>query len=271
MTLLQHLTSPFDHHVGDFGLSRESGTKHDEINDNNEIGLSHKYTNAQEITAGVGTQSYASPEQLNGKDYDSSSDVYSLGIILFEFCYPMKTGMERIKVFQGIKSRKQEFPKAWHSTIAKQFPTVHKLVVSMLSHQPNERPTASAVVNQIQTLLDEYTVLSLDRKYYQGGYTLLRIEAESEEGVYARTTKMIIESSPYVKIASWSIRGKDTKTIMEFALELEENPNPINSDHNEMHKVFDSLNNSPEIHVVRQINDEKAVIERNITHRTLSI
>lgn len=262
---------PLDNRVGDFGLSRESGTKHDEIYDGNEIGPAHKNTNAQEITAGVGTQSYASPEQLNGKDYDSSSDVYSLGIILVEFCYPMKTGMERIKVFQGIKSRQQEFPEAWHLTIAKQFPSVHKLVVSMLSHDPNERPTASAVVNQIETLLDEYTVLSLDRKYYQGGYTLMRIEAESEEGVYARTKKLIMDSSPYVKIANWSIRGKDTKTIMEFALELEEIPDSSHLDENEMDKVFHSLNNSPEIHVVRQINDEKGSIERNITHRTLSI
>jgi serine/threonine protein kinase len=45
-----------------------------------------------DITAGVGTRSYASPEQMKGgSDYDSSTDIYSLGIILFELCYPMYT------------------------------------------------------------------------------------------------------------------------------------------------------------------------------------
>ena len=80
--------------VGDFGLSRESS-------DNSESGIegepavlarsSNLGSNA-DITAGVGTRSYASPEQMKGgSDYDSSTDIYSLGIILFELCYPMYT------------------------------------------------------------------------------------------------------------------------------------------------------------------------------------
>jgi serine/threonine protein kinase len=46
----------------------------------------------RDITAGVGTRSYASPEQMKGgSEYDSSTDIFSLGIILFELCYPMTT------------------------------------------------------------------------------------------------------------------------------------------------------------------------------------
>jgi serine/threonine protein kinase len=74
--------------VGDFGLSRESGENRDESNpviDDNQMEV------AGDITAGVGTRSYASPEQMEGSDYDSSTDVFSLGIILFELCYPMYT------------------------------------------------------------------------------------------------------------------------------------------------------------------------------------
>jgi len=80
--------------VGDFGLSRESS-------DSNEGGIEGEpavvtgSTNLgynADITAGVGTRSYASPEQMKGgSDYDSSTDIYSLGIILFELCYPMYT------------------------------------------------------------------------------------------------------------------------------------------------------------------------------------
>jgi serine/threonine protein kinase len=80
--------------VGDFGLSRESS-------DSSQVGIegepavvkgSMNLGYNMDITAGVGTRSYASPEQMKGgSDYDSSTDIYSLGIILFELCYPMYT------------------------------------------------------------------------------------------------------------------------------------------------------------------------------------
>jgi serine/threonine protein kinase len=71
--------------VGDFGLSRESGDIGEDSN------LSILGDGDDDNTAGVGTRSYASPEQMNGSDYGASTDVYSLGILLFELCYPMST------------------------------------------------------------------------------------------------------------------------------------------------------------------------------------
>ena len=64
-------------------MSRESGSKGDEIEETDR-GQQKLISMGEDNTVGVGTHSYASPEQLNRKDYDSSSDVYSLGIILFD-------------------------------------------------------------------------------------------------------------------------------------------------------------------------------------------
>ena len=249
-------------------MSRESGSKHDELEDID--GMSKRHSLDQENTAGVGTQSYASPEQLNGKDYDSSSDVYSLGIILFELCYPMKTGMERSQVFRGIKDKTPEFPSEWHDTIAKQFPNVHNLLVPMLSHDPQERPSAADVVNHIESLLSEYTIQSLDRNSHGEGYILLRIEAEDNEGVLGRTVKLITDSSS-VKIVQYSLKGQDSKAIMEFALDIDFGF-PENDDvrAEKLNCICQALNKSKEINVVRQLDEEKGSSDKS-TSRSLSL
>eukprot|EP00565_Helicotheca_tamesis_P003397 CAMPEP_0185732652 /NCGR_PEP_ID=MMETSP1171-20130828/17003_1 /TAXON_ID=374046 /ORGANISM="Helicotheca tamensis, Strain CCMP826" /LENGTH=127 /DNA_ID=CAMNT_0028402199 /DNA_START=105 /DNA_END=485 /DNA_ORIENTATION=+ len=91
--------------------------------------------------------------------------------------------------------------------------------MAMLSVSPSERPSAGAVASQIDALLGEYTVLSLDRSHHQKeGSVLLRVEANDSEGVLPRTIKLIKEASPDVSIIQYGLRGQKSKAIMEFAL-----------------------------------------------------
>ena len=67
-----------------------------------------------ELTSQIGTFTYASPEQIDGGEYNSSTDMFSLGVILFEMCHlPFSTGMERMVTISN--AREGVFGAYWES------------------------------------------------------------------------------------------------------------------------------------------------------------
>jgi len=199
--------------VGDFGLSREANDKGETTG-----GMTLDDWNDDQ-TAGVGTPSYASPEQMEGSDYDSSTDVFSLGILLFELLYPMYTGMERSICLT--KLRQSEFPKSWGATVGKTFASLEDLIRKMMSRVPARRPSAEQVAEHIQPLLSEFTILSLDK--HSPETMLLRVEAAQRENVLPETIQIIHEAAhpSIVKIVQYGLRSakSGSKAIMEFALQ----------------------------------------------------
>ncbi|OUM62666.1 hypothetical protein PIROE2DRAFT_54356 [Piromyces sp. E2] len=129
-----------DHHIliGDFGLAKKIVTD------------SSYLEQEDDELMGAGTYLYASPEQLSEhRCYDNKTDIYSLGILLFEMLCPFSTGMERVKTLMDIRQGKfsDKFIKTW--------PREFLLIKSLLHPDPMERPTALEILDS-EILLNSY-------------------------------------------------------------------------------------------------------------------
>ena len=100
-----------------------------------------------ELSSNIGTRLYCSPEQESGsEDYDERTDVYSLGIILFELWHPFRTLGERIdqisKLKEGIVA----------SRFAESHPRQWKLITTLMRRNVQERPTATWILQSSDLL-----------------------------------------------------------------------------------------------------------------------
>lgn len=104
-------------------------------------------------TAGVGTCTYASPEQLRNNVYDNKADIFSLGIILFELFCSFGTEMERVTNIKDLRqgSLSQEFCQMW--------PEETNLILEMTAERPDERPTAETLL-EIGLFKEKHTHVS---------------------------------------------------------------------------------------------------------------
>ena len=218
--------------IGDFGLSRESsgssagggggGGGGPDVSGVDISSIDESFDRelgGMRNTAGVGTYMYASPEQISGGGGDdASTDVYSLGVMLFEMCYPMYTSMERSVVLTNV--HKRIFPAAWTNTVAKENPDLQQLLEGMLSRVPTERPTSEDVCAAVEGFLGKLTVLSLDRSKSRGdGSVLLRVEADERDDVMSCTVGVIKTAWEGCNILQYGLRGDGGVAVMEFALE----------------------------------------------------
>jgi hypothetical protein len=163
----------------------------------------------------------------------------------------MYTGMERNICLSRL--REFEFPSDWQKTVGTAFPTVKGLICSMLSTKPADRPTADSVARAIQSILSEFTILSLDNKHGPD-MILLRVEAEHRDDTLGHTIKLIrsaAESRSPVDVVQYGLRSSSSSerpaAIMEFALH--------SSDPKEQGpELVSRLSLRPEILKVRQIS-----------------
>ena len=112
--------------IGDFGLATHGAL----LIEKSQNSDGSKEKNAQETpvisarallmnehTNNVGTPIYMSPEQGKGGNYDSKSDMYSLGIIFFEMVYgPFSSQAERVMKIKDLRE-KHQLPKDFSTKV----------------------------------------------------------------------------------------------------------------------------------------------------------
>jgi len=137
--------------LGDFGLAKMLGDPEAEAVGKHASTLSLATPNALRLhTRGMGTPSYASPEQLSGGEYGVEADVFSLGVVLAELLYPLRTQMERAVVLEQLHHRRR-LPKWAEST----FPKTAGLALDMTQPEAKNRPTMDQIAKALPTVMRE--------------------------------------------------------------------------------------------------------------------
>ena len=95
-----------------------------------------------------GTPEYMSPEQLAGRELNERSDIYSLGLVLYEL-YTGRKAFTAGTLSELLRLRRTESMPEHPSSIVRDIdPTVERVVERCLAPEPNERPSSALQVAQ---------------------------------------------------------------------------------------------------------------------------
>jgi serine/threonine protein kinase len=152
------LDENFNVKLGDFGLAKiVKSNNNNLINSNLNFNSNQliKVNNFDYMTIAIGTKYYCSPEQENCKNYNEKTDIFSIGIIIFEMFYFFNSLMERDKVLRNIKEN-SFYPEDFNQKCELK---VVEIVKNCTNKNPNKRPSAEFLLNSIPIFLNEERVV----------------------------------------------------------------------------------------------------------------
>ncbi|KAI9829616.1 MAG: hypothetical protein M1826_005506 [Phylliscum demangeonii] len=75
--------------------------------------------------------------------YDEKVDMWALGVVFFEMCRPMKTGMERDQLLRDLRDERRILPAEFQKP---EKALESEIIQWLLSHRPSERPSAAELL-----------------------------------------------------------------------------------------------------------------------------
>ena len=183
--------------IGDFGLatSNHSHTASTKILED--------FTTAN-MTRSIGTALYVAPELRSNvtKTYGTKVDLYSLGIILFEMCYPLKTAMERDFVVRALREEDHTLPSDFDF---REKASMGDLVLALITHQPEERPDCDGLLQsgRLPSHVQDDTIREA-----------LRSMSDSQSPYYHQMMSAIFSqpSNKNVKDSAWDLRTRSNSS-----------------------------------------------------------
>jgi serine/threonine-protein kinase len=97
-----------------------------------------------------GTPRYMSPEQLQGREVSVRSDIYALGLVLYEI-YTGRRAFEGKSVAELVRKHRDEPPIEPTALVAGLDPAVERAILACLEKEPRRRPASALVVSAMLT------------------------------------------------------------------------------------------------------------------------
>ncbi|KAJ9207145.1 hypothetical protein DTO164E3_419 [Paecilomyces variotii] len=166
---------------------------------------------AGNFTRSIGTTYYVAPEMKSvaGGNYNEKVDMYSLGVIFFEMCHPLKTAMERDQTLQAIRERVHTLPATFELP---EKAVQGEIIESLLSHRPSERPSAADLLQsgKIPLQIEEETFRR----------AIIRLLSEPNSPDYKRILSAIFSQSPKrFEDITWDLDSRGTPAANEMLVQ----------------------------------------------------
>jgi serine/threonine-protein kinase len=104
---------------------------------------------ASEITGadiGSGTPAYMSPEQLAGKEVTVKSDIYALGLVIYEM-FTGKRAFAGESLAELVRLREESKPLEISSVVREVDPAIERIILRCLDPEPKNRPASALAVS----------------------------------------------------------------------------------------------------------------------------
>ncbi len=107
-----------------------------------DFGLAVPMEHLAQATAAEGTPAYQSPEQLAGREVTVRSDIYALGLILYEL-FTGKPAFAATSRAELAKSHAEDPPSKPSSHVSGLNPAIEKIILQCLEKEPRDRPRSA--------------------------------------------------------------------------------------------------------------------------------